>query len=105
MRPTIGRIVHYRLTAENADEINRRRTSVISIAARIEENTWPSGAQAHIDNQAFPGDIVASIIVSVWGDECVNLQCLLDGSDTYWVTPANFSIDTTVGTWDWPPQA
>ena len=107
MRPTIGRIVHYRLTAENADEINRRRTTRNSIAIRVEEKIWPIGAQAHIGNQVDEDDIVAGIIVAVWGDECVNLQLQLDGCDSYWVTSANFvdvSNPTEAGRWDWPPR-
>lgn len=104
MRPTIGRIVHYRLNQEDADQINRRRTTGESIAHRIHVAIWPLGAQAHIGMEVVSGDIVAAVITAIHSDRIINLQALLDGSDTYWATSISFNINSEPGTWDWPPQ-
>lgn len=103
MIPSIGRIVHYQLTQQDADEINRRRTTSSSIAERIKNTLWPLGAQAHIGNSVHAGDIVAAIIVNWWGDECINAQAFLDGNDTFWLTSRNFGTDED-GKWAWPPR-
>jgi len=103
--PTIGRIVHYRLSADDASQINRRRTSGVSIATRMKtyvqggggaENGevvygWPEGAQAHIGNAVTEGDTFPMLITKVWGDNpssAVNGQAYLDGNDVLWVTSA-----------------
>jgi hypothetical protein len=111
MKTTIGRIVLYRLTEQDAAQINRRRTSGQSIAERISKNTdngshWPLGAQAHIGNTAYVGEVCPLIIVRVWpneygeGSDGVNGQVWLDGNDQLWVTSAREG--TTPGTWAWP---
>lgn len=84
--PTIGRIVHYKLTAEDAAQINRRRTTGESIAQRI--MSWPLGAQAHIGNEAKEGEVFPMLITKVWGNDsnsAVNGQVFLDGNDVLWV--------------------
>lgn len=101
--PTIGRIVHYRLSEDDAKQINRRRTTGKSIADRIatrvqrleagaeEALAWPVGAQAHIGNEAHEGDAYPMLITRVWGEtptSAVNGQCFLDGNDVLWVTSA-----------------
>lgn len=109
MQPTTGRIVHYKLTAEQAEQVNRRRTTSSSIAARAEDRAWPLGAQAHIGNHASPGDVLPLVIVRVWPDEFgagkpgVNGQVLLDGNDTLWVTSA--AEGNEAGQWSWPPRS
>jgi len=40
MTPTIGRTVIYTLTEDNAAQINRRRTTGVSIAERIKVLAW-----------------------------------------------------------------
>lgn len=109
-KPSIGRIVHFKLTAEQATQINRRRTNGSSIAARMkaEPPAWPAGAQAHIGNSASEGDIVPLTIVRVWPNEFgegvpgVNGQAALDGNDVLWVTSAREG--TEPGQWSWPPR-
>lgn len=107
-QPTIGRTVHYQLSASDAEQINRRRTTGASIAGRTSRDTWPLGAQAHIGNSAAAGDIVPLVIVRVWPDEGgpgihgVNGQCFLDGNDTLWVTSAHEG--TEPGQWRWPAR-
>ena len=99
--PTIGRIVHYKLTADDATLINRRRTTGAEIAERIQQEmmtsappnrpVWPLGAQAHIGNEAKEGQVFPMMITRVWGDTpsaAVNGQAYLDGNDVLWVTSA-----------------
>jgi hypothetical protein len=100
--PTIGRTLHYILTQADSEQVMRRRTHARSIAQRIEENTWPLGAQAHIGNPADPGDIAPLYVTKVNGDGTVNGQALLDGTDVLWVTGK--SEGTEPGTWQWPPK-
>jgi hypothetical protein len=100
MKPAIGRIVHYKLSAEDAAQINRRRTNSYSIADRIKEEKWPLGAQAHIGNEAHEGDIHPMIIIRVWSDSCVNGQVFLDGTDLLWKTSPLLGEQN--GQWNWP---
>jgi len=108
MKPTVGRILLYKLTAGDADQINRRRTSSPEIAKRIERNTpessaWPIGAQAHIGNQVDEGEVYPMIVTRVWSDTCVNGQVILDGNDCLWATSATEGDHGHC--WQWPPRA
>jgi hypothetical protein len=114
--PTIGRIVQYRLSADDAKQINRRRTDGQSIAARMKNAIppqegqngdtiygWPAGAQAHIGNNVQEGDIFPMMITRVWGDNptsAVNGQAYLDGTDVLWVTSA--CVGEGPRTFSWP---
>lgn len=87
--PTIGRIVRYKLTQEQADQVNRRRTDGASIADRIGQDKWPIGAQAHIGNKVEQGDVFPMLVVRTWGNDensAVNGQVFLDGNDVLWAT-------------------
>ena len=91
MIPTIGKIVTYRLTAQDADAINNRRKD-----AR-EKLPWHhairSGAQIHVGNDVKKGEIYPLIITKVWGKDetaAFNGQLLLDGNDLFWVTSTSF---------------
>lgn len=105
---SIGRIVHYVLTAEDAERINRRRTTSRAIAERIEAGQWPLGAQAHIGNPPYAGQELPMIVAVVWPNEYgpnyhgVNGQVTLDGNDAYWVTSAKEGAGP--GTWHWPER-
>lgn len=115
--PTIGRIVHYRLSAQDAEQIMRRRTTGASIAERmrvqvsqVETATpilgWPTGAQAHIGNDVKEGDTFPMQIVRVWGDTptcAVNGQVFLDGNDVFWAT--SVSVGEGSHTFSWPTRA
>ena len=100
--PTIGRIVHYRLSANDVLSINSSRSS----GSAVEEI---SGAQMRHGNPVSEGDTVPLAIVRVWPDEYgpgipgVNGQALLDGTDSLWVTSA--AEGTGPGQWSWPPRA
>jgi hypothetical protein len=123
VKPTVGRIVHYRLSADEAARINRRRTTGSSIASRVEDGRWPLGAQAHIGNSAYEGEVLPLIVTKTWPTEYdgsarlshhpegtkyestfgVNGQVLLDGNDALWVTAAPQHA-TLPGCWSWPPR-
>lgn len=106
MNPTAGRIVHYTLTAGDAEQVNRRRTTGGSIADRMKQEppAWPAGAQAHIGNQAQEGHVLPMLVVRVWSPDtgCVNGQVFLDGNDTLWATSA--IPGDGPGQWRWPPR-
>lgn len=108
MKPSAGRIVHYRLTADQAFAVNRRRTDGPSIAARMKDDKWPQGAQAHVGNIVHEGEVFPMVIVVVWPDEFgpgkpgVNGQAFLDGNDSLWVTSAGEG--THPGQWCWPER-
>jgi hypothetical protein len=104
--PSIGRIVHYRLTGEDVSQINRRRTDGQSIRDRMQPMAspkWPEGAQAHIGNEAVGGQTFPMVITRVWGVDptsAVNGQVFLDGTDVLWVT--SVSVGEGPGTFSWP---
>lgn len=84
--PTVGRIVHYRLTWDDAAQIAATR----------------AGAAG---NPPSEGDVCAAIVVSTWGpttNSAINLQVLLDGPDSYWAPSRN--VGDVPGTWSWPPR-
>lgn len=100
--PSIGRIVHYVLTQDNADAINRRRQ-------HASENTWirenKIGAMQHIGNAVKAGDVCPMMIVKAWGDtqtSAVNGKVELDGNDTFWVT--SVSVGEGQGHFHWPKR-
>ena len=112
--PSIGRIVHYRLSAQDVEQINRRRTTGKAIAERMKLGIvpapnadtiygWPAGAQAHIGNSVTAGEVFPMLIVRVWGstvDSAVNGQVFLDGNDVLWVTSTK--VGDGPGTFSWP---
>lgn len=115
--PSIGRIVHYQISAQDAEEITRRRTTGKSIAARMKQEVqlrdgtqpavfgWPAGAQAHIGNDVKEGDMFPMLIVRVWGTDptsCVNGQVFLDGNDVFWALSR--SAGDRPGTFAWPQR-
>lgn len=110
--PSIGRIVHYRLSEDDAAQINRRRTTGKSIADRMKMvgsdgiTGWPAGAQAHIGNSVAEGDTFPMLIVRCWGTtatSCVNGQVFLDGNDALWAT--SVSVGEGPRTFSWPTRS
>ena len=99
--PTIGRIVHYRLTAEDAEKINRRRTDAQANMDRHREHK--TGAQVHVGNVVVEGHCFPMMIVQVWGnteESAVNGQVMLDGNDLFWATSR--CVGEGPGTFSWP---
>lgn len=103
---TIGRLVHYVLSLDDAAKINGRRTDGAAIQDRILEDRWPIGAQAHIGNRVAPGDVLPAMVVRVLPGEQVNLQVFLDGNDVFWATTRSEAAPgrTEPGRWHWPAR-
>lgn len=99
--PTIGRIVYYTLSADDAEAINRRRADA---QARIEAHrTAKTGVQIHWGNHAAEGMQCPMLIVKVWGADpgsAVNGQVFLDGNDVFWATSR--CVGEGPGTFAWP---
>ena len=91
---TPGRIVLYKLSEDDAAQVNRRR---VSTAGHGEG--WPAGAQAHVGNPARAGDVYPCVVVRAWSDTNINGQVLLDGNDTFWATSRVEGDDD--GQWMW----
>lgn len=115
MKPTIGRIVVYTLSEEDAQQINRRRTTGKDISDRIKEDKWPLGAQAHIGERVYGDgkDVLPLIITRVkfsnpdTPDDCVSGKVLLNGSDFLFVEGVRMlGIEGTpeTGCWHWPAR-
>lgn len=109
MTPSIGRIVHYCLTEQDAAEITRRRTDGPSIAARIMTSEWPPGAQAHVGNSVSAGDVFPMVIVRIWPSDVgsVSGRVFLEGSDELWaMSRSQVTPDSTdkQGCWFEPPR-
>lgn len=107
MQPTIGRIVHYVLTEQDANAINKRRKDR---AVHVNSTGYvDTGYIAHVGNEVREGDVFPAIIVRVWeAAGSINAQVLLDGADTYWITsraeaPADVPSAPN-GSWFWPPR-
>ena len=106
--PSIGRIVHYKLNAGDAEAINRRRKDynaarAASYVPGVEK--LGTGEQVHVGNGASAGDVYPAMIVRTWGstpESSVQLQVFLDGNDTYWATSVNEGDGERA--WSWPPR-
>lgn len=100
MKPTIGRIVHYRLIMQDVEAIESRRAPrSLTAFAGGEAVVAPSRG-----NQVREGDTFPAMIVRVWGDKAdslVQLQVFLDGNDQHWAT--SVQRGDVAGTWCWPP--
>jgi hypothetical protein len=100
--PSIGRIVHYTLSAQDAEAVNKRRADSSAHMAEHRENS--NGVQIHVGNGVREGDIFPMVITRAWPADThgVNGQVFLDGNDLLWVT----SIAEGEGprTWSWPPR-
>lgn len=98
IKPTVGRMVYYKLSASEAQDVNRRREGFDAQAGH-----WPATAQRHIGNPVSENDIFPAVIIRVGenGEDTVNLKVLLDGSDNLWVKNAYQGQEG--GQWDWMP--
>ena len=112
--PTVGWIVHYRLNEYDAVDINRRRDDFAAFQRlhRSDPSAYPApgdagatGHVAHVGNRAAAGQVYPAVVVATWGTTpgcAVNLQVVLDGTDTYWAT-SRCGGDAD-GQWSWPPR-
>lgn len=111
MIPTLGRIVHYKLTKHDAAAINKRRLDFQLFRSNFSGPSDPGqagadGHVAHIGNQVAAGEVYAATIVRAWGDtpeSAVNLQVHMDGNDSFWATSR--TVGDGEGHWSWPPRA
>jgi len=87
--PTVGRIVHYRLSGQDANTIMINRSA--------SHGAWPLG------NPVAEGQVCAAVVVATFGGPNVNLHVLLDGFDSFWATSRPEGDGP--GTWCWPPRA
>lgn len=97
--PSIGRIVHYRLSEADATDINRRRER----SQQAPPSQW--GFQAHRGNRAEAGQVFPADVVRVFGTSGgspANLQVKLDGTDILWVTSVVHGDED--GQWTWPTR-
>jgi hypothetical protein len=98
MEPTsIGRIVHYTLTEDDAKAINKRRADFREFNDKIrsQRRGFPApagepgatGHIGHIGNETREGEVCPAMIVRVFTSNTIyaNIQVFLDGNDTYWV--------------------
>ena len=94
MDPTIGRIVHYKLSSFDADEILNTRGQG---SRRV--NGAPGGLKG---NAVAPGDVYPAMTVRVGseGSPTCQLQVFLDGNDTHWATSRTQGDEE--GQWSWP---
>lgn len=88
MQPSIGRIVHYTLSREDAARITDRRRQQQPLA---------------FGNPVSEGDAFPAVIVRLWDDDTVNLRVWLDGTDDLWATSRPVG-DYIPGTWSWPAR-
>jgi hypothetical protein len=101
MIPSVGRIVRYTLSADDATQSNKRKADAYNNRYAIRDES--KGYVTHSGNGVSAGDVYPMIIVRVWGDsDLVNGQVFLDGNDTLWVT----SIKQGPGVREWhePPR-
>lgn len=95
--PTLGRIVLYKLSADDVHNINRRRLDAGRNLETMRE--LKTGYQAHFGNEVQVGQEVSGSVVAVWGENCINIKIDLDGTDCLWVTSAN--LGESEGNWYW----
>jgi hypothetical protein len=90
--PSIGRIVHYKLSEQDADSINVRRSDFRAFQgshAHPHEPGQPgaTGHVAHVGNMVAASEVYPAVVVRTFeGYEGVNLQVALDGNDHFWAT-------------------
>jgi hypothetical protein len=102
--PSIGRIVHYTLSEQDAAQINKRRSDARNLnAAGVTLASQGLGPQIHIGNPVEAGDVFPGIVVRVWNVGSVQLQVFLDGNDTFWAT--SVTLGDGERNWSWPPRA
>lgn len=80
MKPSLGRIVLYRMTEVDCQ--------IVAGRGKL--------------NLPRPGDQYPAVIVRTFGSTTVNLSVLLDGESTYWATSR--AEGDGESQWSWPPR-
>ena len=93
MQPTVGRIVHYHLTAAQAENLTPDKGG----------DPW-SRSRAEEPEPYSEGDVVAAIVARV--NPTPDLVSLRLVPDVGWDTPAirNVGGGCLPGEWEWPPR-
>lgn len=103
MKPTLGRVVIYTLSEDDAKTINKRRADFEVEKRRIFNDPGSAlGYIGHFGNQVEAGMECAADVVRVWSEATVNLQVKLDGNDVLWRTSA--TLGDGPGKWAWPKR-
>lgn len=101
---SIGRIVHYTLSEDDALQINKRRKDAKNLnAAGVTLASQELGAQIHVGNEVRAGEQYPATIVRVFeAAKSANLRVWLDGNDDLWA--CSVSEGAGVRHWNWPPR-
>jgi hypothetical protein len=96
-RPSIGRIVHYTLSEQDAAQINRLRQDY-----QLNARPQGTGFVGHVGNHAQEGDVYPAVIVRVFDPRSTtaNLKVELDGTDVFWATSRQLGDGPSY--WAWP---
>lgn len=90
--PTIGRIVHYTLSAGDVNVIDQRSPRIVDGQV--------------VRNDVRPGQVYPAQVVAVFGSgSTANLVVQLDGVSQYWATSRVEGAAGEPGRWIWPPRA
>ncbi len=101
----LGERVFYRLTAADAEKVNRLRTDGDSIRERMAQGQWPAGAQVHIGEHVSEGQLLPMIVTALHDErtpgfsDTIGGQVFLDGNDTFWVRRCGNGDQP--GQWSW----
>lgn len=99
MRPTIGRIVIYRLNVGDVQQISAARS--VPVDPGISGQSFVHGM---IGNPVTAGDECPAMVVRTFDEgKHLNLKVQLDGRDTLWVTSRGEGTED--GTWRWPERS
>ncbi len=97
MKPTIGRIVLYKLTEGDVKRVTDQRPSMADAA------TFPPFVQLCVGVPVSSGEECAMVVTRAWESGAVNGKVMLDGNDVLWVVHSN--CGDGVGEWHWPESA
>lgn len=81
MKPTIGRIVHYKTNAVDKSKMEAARK---------------------LNGGCNDSEVLPAIVVAVWSENCINLRVIADGNLDLWKT--SVPKGDQPGQWSWPVQ-
>lgn len=90
MQPTIGRIVHYKLSEGDVVVIDQQQPMYGTDGTRAQRNP------------VSEGHVYPALVVRVFEPGYCNLQVFLDGDCSYWATSRVEGTES--GQWSWPPR-